>query len=65
MPLFTQPLLRSKQAAMESEGLIQKRDSTAMTIQKTKESLGQVIKPTLPGIVHVLRGTVHTANNEI
>jgi hypothetical protein len=58
-------MLRAKQAALENEGLIQKRDSTAITFVKAKEAQGLQAKPTLPGIVHVLRGTTHVANSEI
>ena len=60
MPLHVQPLLRARQAALEAEGLIQTRDSTLVTIQKTKESLGQVTKVT-PLVSHVLRGNKYTA----
>jgi hypothetical protein len=65
MPLFTQPLLRSRHNAMENEGLIQKRDSVAVTIQKAKESQGLVAKPSLPGQQVNLRGNKHDANTEL
>lgn len=65
MPMWAQPLLRAKQVALEKEGLIQTRDSTLITIIKTKEALGLQVKPTLPGIQHNLRGNQHVANNEL
>lgn len=61
MPLWLQPTLRAKQSAMESEGLIQTRDSTAVTIAKTNESMG--VRPkVIPLIFHVLRGNKYVAN---
>jgi hypothetical protein len=65
MPLWTQPLLRARQNALENEGLIQKRDSTGVTILKNKESQGLVAKPSLPGVQVNLRGTKHDANTEL
>jgi hypothetical protein len=65
MPNWIQPMLRAKQNAMENEGLLQKRDSVAMTFVKAKEAQGIQAKPSLPGIQHNLRGTSHVANNEL
>lgn len=65
MPLWVQPALRARQVAMENEGLIQTRDSVAITIQKAKESQGLVAKPGVAGAFQVLRGNKHTANSEL
>ena len=65
MSNWVQPALRARQEAMENEGLLQNRDSVGVTIQRTKESLGQASKPTLPGVFIVLRGNQHIAKNEI
>lgn len=60
MPLHVQPILRAREAALEAEGLIQTRDTTLVTIQKTKESLGLVTKVT-PIIFHTIRGNKYVA----
>ena len=60
MPLWVQPLLRFRQGALESNGLIQTRNSVAMTIQLNGESAGTLTKPNPPGESINLRGTVYT-----
>jgi hypothetical protein len=60
MPLFIQPSLRARQEAMESDGLIQTRDSALVTIYKSQESAGT--KPKIvPQITIISRNTNYKA----
>ena len=62
MPLWVQPLLRFRQEAMESNGLIQTRDSVEVTQYKAAEAAGTRIKVVPPSSEIYLRGTEYTAS---
>lgn len=63
MPLHVAPVIRFLEECLESEGLIQTRDSVGVTLQKAAES-GGATKPLPPGAAgkRYIRGTAYTAS---
>jgi len=61
MPIHFQPVIRSLEEALESNGLIQTLDSQGVTELKALETAGTVLKVVPVQYVRVIRGTVYTA----
>lgn len=61
MPLHMAPRIRFIEETLETEGLIQVRDSVAITILKAQESGGSRAK-VVPPVKIIHRGTVFTAS---
>lgn len=59
MPMHIQPLIRAREEAEESNGLIQTMDSVGLTRWKAVETAGNRSK-VVPKCTFIFRGTVYT-----
>lgn len=56
MPMVIQPCIRARETAMESNGLIQTRNSVGVTVRLAQEAAGTQLK-VVPKEFFVFRGT--------